>query len=146
MKKILVMNGPNLNLLGLREKQFYGSDTLESINKEIAEYAKTLEVEVDFFQSNHEGALIDEIHRVRTDYDGCVLNAGAYTHYSYAILDAIYAVKKPFVEVHMSDIYSREPFRANSVISPACIAQVCGLGKESYKKGLRILLDYKPEK
>jgi 3-dehydroquinate dehydratase-2 len=141
MKKYLIMNGPNLNLLGIRDKKHYGTDTLESINEEIKEYAKTLGVEVDFFQSNHEGALIDKIHEVREKYDGCVLNAGAYTHYSYAILDAIDAVKKPFVEVHLSDIHNREPFRAVSVIQPACIGQVSGLGKESYKVGLKMLVE-----
>ncbi|MBQ2676022.1 MAG: type II 3-dehydroquinate dehydratase [Clostridia bacterium] len=145
MKKILIMNGPNLNMLGFREKQHYGSDTLQSINDELREYAESLGLEIDFFQSNHEGELIDKIHTVRTEYDGCVLNAGAYTHYSYAILDAIYAAQKPFVEVHMSDIHKREPFRAVSVISPACIGQICGLGKKSYFAGIDKLIEYKGE-
>lgn len=141
MKKILVMNGPNLNLLGLREPNVYGADTLESINKEIAEKAEKMNVSVEFYQSNHEGELIDKIHSVVTDFDGVILNAGAYTHYSYAILDAIKAVKKPFVEVHMSNIHQREEFRHKSVISPACVGQICGFGKMSYMLALDAICD-----
>lgn len=141
MKKILVMNGPNLNLLGLREPNVYGADTLESINKEIAEKAEKMNVSVEFYQSNHEGELIDKIHSVVTDFDGVILNAGSYTHYSYAILDAIKAVKKPFVEVHMSNIHQREEFRHKSVISPACVGQICGFGKMSYMLALDAICD-----
>ena len=132
MKKILVLNGPNLDMLGMREPNVYGNDTLESINEEIALKAKELGVAVGFFQSNSEGELINKIHTVASDYDAAIINAGAYTHYSYAIHDAIKAVKKPFVELHMSNIHAREEFRSHSVISPACVGQICGFGKMSY--------------
>ena len=132
MKKILVLNGPNLDMLGMREPNVYGNDTLESINEQIAAKAKELGVAVGFFQSNSEGELINKIHMVASDYDAAIINAGAYTHYSYAIHDAIKAVKKPFVELHMSNIHAREEFRSHSVISPACVGQICGFGKISY--------------
>ena len=143
MKKVLVINGPNLNMLGIREKSIYGSDTLDSINAEIKAYAETLYIKCDFFQSNCEGEIISKIHTVLTDYDGCVINAGAYTHYSYAIRDAIACVNKPFIEVHMSDIHSREEFRRTSVTAPACRAMVSGLGFDSYIKGVEMLLNDK---
>ena len=141
MKKILVMNGPNLNLLGMREPNVYGNETLQTINDELAKKAVELGVEIEFYQSNSEGALIDKIHSVITKFDGAIINAGAYTHYSYAILDAIKAVKKPFVEVHMSNIHSREEFRNRSVIAPACVGQICGFGKMSYILALMALID-----
>ncbi len=136
MKKILIINGPNLNMVGIREPGVYGSDTLDSINTEIKAYAKTLSLECDFFQSNCEGELVNKIHTVLTDYDGCVLNAGAYTHYSYAIRDAIAAVNKPFVEVHMSNVHTREEFRHKSVISAVCKGVIAGFGKNSYMLGV----------
>ena len=139
--KVLVINGPNLNLLGEREPNVYGSDSLTLINIDLELEAKNSGHEIEFTQSNSEGEIIDKLHAARTEYDGVILNAGAYTHYSYAILDAIKAVQKPFVEVHMSDIHQREPFRHTSVIAPACVAQVCGFGKQSYFLGLRMLLD-----
>ena len=113
-----------------------------SINKEIEQYAKEKGVDVSFFQSNSEGAIIDEIHSSMNMYDGVVINAGAYTHYSYAIRDAIECVKEftPFVEVHMSDIHAREDFRKVSVITDVCKAQICGFGKNSYKKGIDLLM------
>ena len=132
MKKILVMNGPNLNMLGIREKGIYGVKTLSEINSFIAEQTKNMEVELEFFQSNHEGALIDKIHEAYGDKDGIVLNAGAYTHYSYAIRDAIAAIKIPVVEVHLSNIHSRDEFRHTSVIAPVCVGQISGFGKYSY--------------
>lgn len=132
MKRILIINGPNLDMLGMREPNVYGCDTLESINEEIAAKAKELGVSVSFFQSNSEGELITKIHSVAVDFDAAVINAGAYTHYSYAIHDAIKAVKKPFVELHMSNIHAREEFRSHSVIAPACVGQICGFGKMSY--------------
>ena len=143
MKKILVMNGPNLNLTGIRKKNVFGAETLEDINRELAAYGEGKGVQVDFYQSNHEGALIDKIHASRTDYDGVVLNAGAYTHYSYAIRDAIEAVQDftPYVEVHMSDIHQREDFRRISVLTPVCVKQICGFGKDSYKMGIDLLLE-----
>lgn len=140
MKKILVLHGPNINLTGIREPDTYGRVTLEDINREIQECAAQLGLACDIFQSNHEGVLIDQIHRALEEYDGIVINAGAYTHYSYAIRDAISSVRKPCVEVHMSNIHAREPFRHESVIAPVCIGQVCGFGKESYLLGLRAIL------
>lgn len=137
MKKILVLHGPNINLTGIREPDTYGRVTLEDINREIQECAAQIGVSCDIFQSNHEGVLIDKIHQALEDYDGIVINAGAYTHYSYAIRDAISSVRKPCVEVHMSNIHAREPFRHESVIAPVCIGQICGFGKESYLLGLQ---------
>lgn len=139
--KILVMNGPNLNLLGEREPNIYGGDTLASINEEIASAARKLGHEVSFFQSNHEGALIDELHAARLSFDGVILNAGAYTHYSYAIRDAIAAIKIPVVEVHLSNVNSRDEFRKNSVIAPVCKGSIAGFGKYSYLLALSAL-DY----
>ena len=131
-KKILVINGPNLNLTGQREENVYGTETLTDINRQIREKAGELDLDCDFFQSNSEGAIIDRIHTVLKEYDGCIINAGAYSHYSYAIHDAISAVRKPFVEVHMSNIYAREEFRHHSVITDVCRGQICGFGKNSY--------------
>ena len=139
--KILVINGPNLNLLGKREPGIYGAQTLDDINQMIREsFDKS--VEFEFFQSNHEGVIIDKIHEMMDDYDGCVINPGAYTHYSYAIYDAIRAVKKPFVEVHISDVDSREPFRAISVTAPACMEKIAGLGTKGYVQAVKILQNY----
>lgn len=132
MKKILVLLGPNLNLTGEREKGIYGTDTFESINEEIRHRAELFGLKCDIIQSNHEGVLIDEIHNARKNYDGIVLNAGAYTHYSYAIRDAIAAVSVPCIEVHMSNIHAREEFRHKSVIAPVCAGQIAGFGKKSY--------------
>lgn len=139
--KILVINGPNLNLLGEREPNIYGGDTLQSINDEISEKAKSLGHEVSFFQSNSEGALIDELHSARLGFDGVILNAGAYTHYSYAIRDAIAAIKIPVVEVHLSNVNSRDEFRKTSVIAPVCKGSIAGFGKHSYLLALSAL-DY----
>lgn len=140
MKKVKIINGPNINLTGLREPAVYGSETLRDINSEIAEKAAEMGFQCDFFQSNSEGELIDEIHSVLLGrYDGCVINAGAYTHYSYAIRDAIAATGKPFVEVHMSNIHGREEFRHTSVIAPVCVGQIAGFGKNSYVLALRAL-------
>lgn len=142
MKKVLVLHGPNINLTGIREPGTYGSETLQTINDDILEKAKQLELDCAIFQTNHEGELIDKIHAALTDYDGIVINAGAYTHYSYAIRDAISSVRKPCVEVHMSNIHAREPFRHESVIAPVCIGQICGFGKESYLLGLEAVSKY----
>ncbi len=137
--KILVMNGPNLNLLGEREPNIYGGDTLQSINEEIAAEAKKLGHEVSFFRSNSEGALIDELHASRLTFDGVILNAGAYTHYSYAIRDAIAAIKIPVIEVHLSNVNSRDEFRKTSVIAPVCKGSIAGFGKNSYLLALYAL-------
>jgi len=141
--KLVVINGPNLNMTGIRKKDIYGSQTIEEINNELRLYANGKGAEIDFFQSNHEGEIIDFIHSCIIEYDGAVINAGAYTHYSYAIRDAIEAVEEflPFVEVHMSDIHSREDFRKNSVISDVCKKQFYGNGIGSYKMGIDLLLE-----
>ena len=138
-KHILVMNGPNLNLLGIREPGIYGNDTLETLCETVRRAAEERDAAVDFFQSNHEGALIDALHAAMGVYDGVILNAGAYTHYSYAIRDAIAAIRLPVVEVHLSDIHAREAFRHVSVIEPVCTAQISGLGVGSYLKALDLL-------
>ncbi|MBQ9229110.1 MAG: type II 3-dehydroquinate dehydratase [Eubacterium sp.] len=141
--KILVLNGPNLNMTGIRKKDIYGAETLEDINRELQAYGAAKGVELAFFQSNHEGAIIDAIQESRNLYDGVVINAGAYTHYSYAIRDAIEAVADylPFVEVHISDIHQREDFRKNSVITDVCVRQISGYGKDSYKMGIDLLTE-----
>lgn len=141
MKKILVIHGPNLNLLGEREPGVYGSDTFETVNNEIVQKAKECNFECEIFQSNHEGEIIDKLHSARLEFDGIVLNAGAYTHYSYAIRDAIAAIKIPVVEVHMSNVHKREEFRHHSVISPVCVGVIAGFGKNSYLLGVEALAD-----
>ena len=138
---ILIMNGPNLNLLGEREPGIYGSESLAAINDRLKETAEGLGVTVDFFQSNHEGALIDRLHAARGEFDAVVLNAGAYTHYSVAIRDAIAAIKLPVIEVHLSNIHARESFRENSVIAPVCRGQISGFGEYSYTLGLLAAID-----
>lgn len=132
MKKVLVIHGPNLNLTGTREPGVYGRATLASINAEIVEHGAKLGLECLIFQSNHEGAIIDRIHQAMDDCSAIVLNAGAYTHYSYAIRDAIAAVRLPCVEVHLSNIDAREEFRHHSVIAPVCAGSIAGFGKNSY--------------
>ena len=132
MKKILFINGPNLNLLGTREKGIYGSRTLEEITSLVCHEAEKIGVLVEFMQSNHEGDIIDKIHEARDKYHAIVINPGAYTHYSIAIRDAIKAVELPVIEIHLSNIYEREDFRAKSVIAPVCIGQISGFGAESY--------------
>ena len=139
MKHILVMNGPNLNLLGMREPGVYGTDTYEAVCDRIRDHAAARQMQVDFFQSNSEGALIDQLHAAMGTYDGVVLNAGAYTHYSYAIRDAIAAIRLPVVEVHMSNIHAREEFRHTSVIAPVCKGQIAGFGANSYLLALEAL-------
>ena len=131
--KILVINGPNLNLLGRREPGIYGVETYQSICEMIKNAADKKRITTEFFQSNHEGAIIDKIHEMMDDYDGCIINPGAYTHYSYALRDAIECVAEvPFVEVHMSDISKREDFRKISVTAEVCINQIMGYGEKSY--------------
>ncbi|HCA71796.1 MAG TPA: type II 3-dehydroquinate dehydratase [Ruminococcaceae bacterium] len=132
-KKILLLLGPNLDMVGVREQNVYGTETTESINHDVKRFAEKLGFTLDIYQSNHEGDLIDKIHSVRGAYDGCILNAGALTHYSYALRDAITCVHGiPFVETHMSNIHAREDFRNTSVIAPVCAGQICGFGKVSY--------------
>lgn len=140
MKKILVMLGPNLNMVGTREKNIYGEENANTINQDIKSFAKNAGFECDIFQSNHEGDLIDKIHSTLGVYDGVVLNAGALTHYSYALRDAIASVTAvPFIEVHMSNVHKREEFRHKSVISAVCSGVICGFGKDSYRLGIEAL-------
>ncbi|MBT3519105.1 MAG: type II 3-dehydroquinate dehydratase [Candidatus Marinimicrobia bacterium] len=139
---ILVINGPNLNLLGLREPEIYGSETLEDLGNWLDEQSDADGHEITWFQSNHEGDLIDQIQTTITLFDGIILNPGAFTHYSYAIRDAISSVKTPTVEVHLSDINSREEFRKTSVIKDECISQISGLGKQGYLEALKTLINY----
>lgn len=141
IERVAVVNGPNLNMLGRREIGIYGAKTLEAIDAEIAAEGERLGVALDFFQSNSEGALVTYIHECLGRVGGIVLNAGAYTHYSIAIRDAISAVRLPAVEVHISNIYRREPFRHVSMIAPACVGQICGFGSRGYVLGLRALID-----
>lgn len=136
---ILVLNGPNLNLLGLREKSIYGDVTLEEIEKSLKQLAGELNMELTFAQSNSEGEIIDYIHSGKGKYEGILINPGAYTHTSIAIMDAISAVQVPAVEVHLSNIHTREDFRHSSFIVRSCIGQICGFGKYSYLLGLRAL-------
>ena len=140
--KILVINGPNLNLTGMREQQFYGNNTLDEINDSISDAAESLSLSVDFFQTNHEGDIIDRIHAAPGAYAGIILNAGALTHYSYAIRDAISAVYPlPVVEVHMSNVNAREDFRRISVIAPVCWGTIAGFGSFSYQLALAAIAE-----
>lgn len=139
MRKVLVINGANLNVLGKRQNYIYGDATLSDINNYVKCEGERISIQVDFYQSNHEGDIVDKIHKENDFYDGFIINAGAFTHYSYAIYDAILSVDKKFVEVHLSNIFSREDFRRKSVISSACIGQICGFGKHSYVLALYAL-------
>lgn len=128
--KLLVLNGPNLNMLGKREPEIYGKNTLNDVQDLVESYCKSINCSVDFFQSNHEGDLIDKIQQ--SDADGIVFNAGAYTHTSIALRDAIASVKTPVIEVHISNVHSREEFRHKSMIASVCLGQICGFGLDSY--------------
>jgi len=141
-KKILVINGPNLNRLGKRKENHYGKLTLEVIQEMISVEAKSLDAEVEFFQSNHEGAIIDKIHEADDLFSGILINPGAFTHYSIAIRDAVECVDIPVVEAHLSNIHSREEFRHKSVIAPVCVGQIAGFKELSYILGLRALCHY----
>lgn len=142
MKKILIINGPNLNFLGKREPEVYGSETLSDIIEYTKKETVALGVELSDFQSNCEGEIIDALYRAYDEgVDGIVINAGAYSHYSIAIRDAISAIKIPCVEVHLSNIHAREEFRHNSVISAVCQGMICGFGKQVYPLGVRVLCE-----
>lgn len=142
MISVLILNGPNLNLLGKREPGIYGSITLDKINALLENEASLLDLKVCCQQSNHEGALVDAIHATVDMHQGLLINAGAYTHTSVALRDAIAAVKIPTVEVHLSNIYSREAFRHHSYIAPVAIGQISGFGAESYRLGLHALVHH----
>lgn len=139
--KILIMNGPNLNMLGIREPGIYGTDTYEGLLERLKKKAEELSIELEFYQSNSEGALIDRLHQAYFDQvDGVVINPGAYTHYSYALHDALKILKMPKIEVHISDIHAREDFRKISVTAPACDGQIAGHGLAGYEMAIEQIL------
>ena len=140
--KILILNGPNLNLLGTREPEKYGNLTLSDVENFVRFEAEKLGVEVDFYQSNIEGELVNKIQEAKGNFDGIVMNPAAYTHTSVAIRDALLAVQIPTIEVHISNIHTREEFRKISLTAPACVGQITGFGINSYKLGLIGLVDY----
>ncbi len=140
--KILVLNGPNLNLLGTREPDKYGTQTLADIENFVKDEAQKLNVDVNFYQSNIEGELVNKIQEAKGNFDGIVMNPAAYTHTSVAIRDAILAVNIPTVEIHLSNIHTREEFRKTSLTAPACIGQITGFGANSYKLGLIAINNY----
>ncbi|MBN1863652.1 MAG: type II 3-dehydroquinate dehydratase [Victivallales bacterium] len=137
--RILVINGPNMHLLGSREPEVYGSETLASLEKAVADFAKELGIETRFAQSNHEGEIVELIGTARKDADAIVINPAAYTHTSVAIHDAIKAFPKPVIEVHMSNIQAREGFRRESLTAPACVGQICGFGANGYKLAVQAI-------
>lgn len=140
--KILIINGVNLDMLGIREPKKYGSMTLKDLEKELYAFSFKLGINIETFQSNHEGEIVEKIHSALNDFDGIVINAGAYTHTSIAIRDAITAINKPAVEVHITNIYKREEFRHNSYLAGVCIGQISGFGINSYKLGLKAIVDF----
>ena len=142
MLSILVLNGPNLNMLGKREPAIYGAQTLEDINDALLKMATSLKVSLTFFQSNHEGALVDQIQSALNRHQGILINPGAYTHTSVAIRDAIASVAIPTVEVHLSNIHQREAFRHHSYIAPVAVGQISGFGSDSYRLGLEGLVQH----
>lgn len=139
--KILVINGPNINMLGIREPGIYGKDNFNTLCENVKSYAKENGIEVKLFQSNHEGALVDEIQAAYGVFDGIVINPGAYTHTSIALLDAVKAVSIPTVEVHISDVASREDFRQISFVRAACVKTICGHGIKGYTEAMEFLKD-----
>ena len=138
---ILVLNGPNLNMIGIREPEVYGYQSYKDLETYLKDFEKQYSIKIDVKQSNLEGIMIDILHWANDIFDGVILNAGAFTHYSYALYDAIKSISIPVVEVHLSDINKREEFRKKSVIRDACIGHVMGLGFKSYNEGLKILLE-----
>lgn len=142
MANVLILHGPNLNLLGTREPEVYGRDSLKDIDNLLEKVASKRGAVVRTFQSNHEGALIDAIHEAKNWADGILINPGAFTHYSYALRDGLASVELPCVEVHLSNIHARETFRQKSVLAPICLGQISGFGRQSYVLGLQALLDH----
>lgn len=140
--KILVINGVNMNMLGLREPEKYGTMTLKDLEKELYAFSFELGIDIETFQSNFEGEIVEKIHSAKDNFDGIIINAGAYTHTSIAIRDAIASIDVPTVEIHMTNIYKREDFRHHSYIAPVCVGQISGFGINSYKLGLKAIVDY----
>lgn len=140
--KILVINGVNMNMLGSRETEKYGTMTLKDLEKDLYAFSFELGIDIETFQSNFEGKIVEKIHSAKDNFDGIVINAGAYTHTSVAIRDAISAVDIPTVEVHMTNIYKREEFRHHSYLAPVCIGQISGFGADSYKLGLKAIKNF----
>lgn len=140
--KILIINGVNMNMLGLRETEKYGTMTLKDLEKDLYAFSFEIGIDIETFQSNFEGEIVEKIHSAKDNFDGIVINAGAYTHTSIAIRDAISAVNIPTIEVHMTNIYKREEFRHHSYIAPVCTGQISGFGINSYKLGLEAVVDY----
>ena len=139
MMRILIINGPNLNLLGQREEDIYGKDTLDDIMKNCKKKGKEANVEIDFYQSNYEGEIINKLHEVEKSYDGLIINPAAFTHSSIAILDSLRAIKKPKIEIHLSNIYSREEYRKKSITSEGVDGLICGFGGNSYILGIEAI-------
>ncbi len=139
--KILIINGVNMNMLGIREPEKYGTTTLKDLEKDLYAYSFELGIDIETYQSNHEGEIVEKIQSAYENFDGIVINPAAYTHTSVAIRDAISAVDIPTVEIHMTNIQAREDFRQKSLIAPVCVAQICGFGTESYKLGLKGLVE-----
>lgn len=141
MKRLLILNGPNINRLGKREKDVYGTFTLRDIETDVTTFAQKHNYGVDFFQSNHEGELIDRIHEADGIYEGIIFNPAAYTHTSIALHDAIKSIQTPVIEVHISNVYERESFRHQSITAPACQGQIVGLGMQSYRLAVMAFID-----
>ena len=141
MKQVLILNGPNLNLLGIRQPEIYGNQTFEDYFKLLL--TKFSDAHLEYFQSNHEGSIIDKLHDLGFTYDGIVLNAGGYTHTSIAIADAIKSINAPVAEVHISNIYERESYRHHSFMKPVCVISIVGKGLPGYDEAIQYLLDYK---
>ena len=139
MKKILIVNGPNLNLLGQREDNIYGRDTLMQIENACIQKCKEMKLELDFYQSNNEGEIIDKMHKVHNKYDGIIINPAAFTHTSIAILDCLRSITKPKIEIHLSNIYSREDYRKKSITSEGVNGLICGFGANSYILGIEAI-------
>lgn len=142
MASVLILNGPNLNLLGTRQPEVYGRTTLVDIEEMCRKHGQTIDLEVSFAQSNHEGALVDAIHAARGVHDGIILNAGAYTHTSIALMDAIASVEMPAIELHLSNVHAREDFRHESYIAKVCVGIICGFGARGYVLAMDAMKDH----
>lgn len=142
MQKILLLNGPNINMLGKREANHYGQFTLEELETELRNLFKGYDVSMDSYQSNHEGGLVDRLHEADAEYNGIIFNPAAYTHTSIALHDAIQAIDTPVIEVHISNVHNREAFRHVSYTAPACLGQIVGFGKQSYRLAAYALIDH----